>query len=540
MPAVQVGSILEYRYKLHYSDAYFQSPQWYIQSPLYMIRGHYNWRPTNTAVVTSDERGEILNSIAWTPILPEGAAVKQNNLLGKTLSYSGNAGGTSELDLVVHDIPPLPHEPYMPPVNSLSYRVLFYYTSYKTANEYWAREGKRWSKEHDKFSTPGSAVNAAVSSLVAPSDSQEVKLKKIYDAIMAMDNTDFSRRHNAQEDRASGLKPANNADDLFNRKRADGDQLTELFVSMVRAAGMKAYVVGVANRSERIFLPSFLSMHQLDDLIAIVPINGVDTYFDPGQRYCTFKHLAWQHTLTGGLRQSDDGPKLVSTPSENYGTSNTKRVGDLFLDDTGIATGTVSLTFAGNPALRWRQEALSGDDTSLNNELRQRLEREMPGGMEVRVTSAENLTDPDKPVVVKYAVKGPIGSATGKRLLINASPFEANSKPLFTDSKREVAVDMQYPEITQDAVRITYPAAFAVESAPAPSLEKYSNAAAFSFSSKTAPNAITLFRNLTIGKVYFTPAEYTELKAFYGKLDTAQSESLVLTRTPAATAGGGN
>ena len=543
LPAVQVGSILEYRYKIRYDDRYLQSPDWYIQSPLYTISAHYNWKPTSSIVITSDDRGEVQSSIAWTPILPAGAQVKQTALLGaQARSYGGNAAGGTQLDLVVHDIPPLPHEEDMPPINSLSYRVLFYYTSYKTSNEYWTREGKRWAKDRDKFIGPGPAVKATVKELVAPGDTDEQKLKKIYDAVMALENTNFSRRHDAQEDKAEGLKAVSTADDILLRKRGSDDQMAQLFVAMVRAAGMKAYLMAVSDRSERLFLPSYLSMYQLNDDIAIVPVNGKDVFFDPGQRFCTFEHLAWQHTLTGGLRQTDTGAALASTPGEPLSASSTKRIGDLTLDDHGLATGTVTLTYTGAPALRWRHEALRGDDTSLNGDLRRHLEHQLPGGMDVRVTGVANLADPDKPLVIKYEVKGAVGNATGKRLLIPASLFEANSRPQFTQPKRELAVDMRYPEIVQDAVRFKYPPSLAVESAPAADTGKMANLAAYSFSTKPGDKAITLFRNLNVGKTFFLPEEYSDLRAFYAKLDAKQGETLVLTRadTTAKTGAGGN
>ena len=535
LPAVQVGSILEYRYKIRYDDHYLQSPDWYIQSDLYTVAAHYNWKPTSGMVITNDDRGEIQSSIAWTPILPAGAAVKQTAITGAAArDFGSNAAGGTQLDLVVHDIPPLPHEADMPPMQSLSYRVLFYYTSYKTATEYWTREGKRWAKERDKFIGPGPAVKAAVGSLVAPGDSDEQKLKKIYDAVMALENTNYSRSHDAQEDRAAGLKTVASTDDILLRKRGSDDQLAQLFVAMVRAAGMKAYLMAVSNRSERLFLAGYLSMYQLNDDIAIVPVNGKDVFFDPGERFCTFEHLAWQHTLTGGLRQTDTGAAVASTPAEPFSASSTKRVGDLTLDDHGLATGTITLTYTGQPALRWRQRALRGDDTSLNGELRRHLEDELPGGMEVRVTDVANLADPDKPLVVKYDVKGGVGTATGKRLLIPASLFEANAHAHFTQPKRELAVDMHFPESVQDAVRFKYPPSMAVESAPAADAAKMANVAAYSFSTKPAGNAITLFRNVTVGKTYFGPDEYTDLRAFYGKLDAKQGEALVLTRADAA------
>ncbi|HEX4577170.1 MAG TPA: DUF3857 domain-containing protein, partial [Edaphobacter sp.] len=43
MPDVEVGSIIEYRYKLHYDDQYFMHPDWYIQSDLFTRKAHYSW-----------------------------------------------------------------------------------------------------------------------------------------------------------------------------------------------------------------------------------------------------------------------------------------------------------------------------------------------------------------------------------------------------------------------------------------------------------------------------------------------------------------
>ncbi len=542
LPAVQVGSILEYRYKIRYDDAYLESPQWYIQSPLYTISGHYNWKPTTDMVVSSD-RGDVQSSIAWTPILPPGMAVKQTALLGKQGRAGGNDAGGSNIDLVVHDIPPLASEESMPPVNSLSYRVLFYYTSYKTANEYWDKDGKRWAHERDKFIGPGSGVKNAVKELVSPTDTEQVKLKKIYAAVQAMDNTDFTRSHSAQEEKAQGLKVAKDTDDILARKRGTGDQLDLLFIAMVRAAGMKAYLMGVADRSERIFLSSYLSLRQLDDDIAIVPVDGKDMFFDPGSRLCTFGQLAWKHALTSGLRETDDGVKLAGTPGVPFTQSHTQRVADLTLNDEGVATGMVTVTYIGAPALRWRQEALRGDDTSLNADLRQSMERKLPGGMEVRVVDVANLNDSDKPLVVKYEVKGAVGNATGKRLLLPGALFESNAKPEFTAVGRETTVDMKYPELVQDAVRFKMPDSLVVESAPAADTYKIGNAAAYAFSSKQAVHAITLYRDVTIAKTFISPADYPELRTFYGKLDGKQQETLVLTRAgdgSAKPAPGGN
>ncbi len=531
LPDVQVGSILEYRYRFHYDDSYFMHPDWYIQSDLFLRKAHYLWRPNHSSYQQiSDDRGTVLDRIAWTPILPAGVQVKQTTSQGATI-----------LELDVANVMPFPKEEFMPPLDSFSYRVLFYYTAYKDSAEFWNKEGKRWTKDRDRFIGPGKQVRDAVNAMLTPADTADQKLYKIYAAVSAFENTDFTRERSSQEDRAAGLKATQSTDDILSRKRGSGDQLTDLFVAMARAAGMKAYLAAVSDRNERLFYPAYLSLSQLDDYIAIVNVDGKDLFFDPGQRYCEYGHLAWKHSLTGGLRQMDGGNGvLFTTPANSYKDEHTSRVADLTLDERGAATGTVTLTYSGDPALRWRQEALRGDDTSLNADLKENLEHLLPGGMDVRVLKVDNLTNSTQPLQITYEIKGPIGSSTGKRLLVPANLFETNSKPKFPQSKRELSIDMHYPSVIQDAVRFKLPGGIVIESAPAADNGTLKGFAGFTTSSKTASNSVTLYRNVTVAKTFFMPDDYADLRGFYSKLEAKDQETLILTHAGAAAASGEN
>jgi len=524
LPDVEVGSIIEYRYTIRYDDNYFISPRWYIQSELYTRKAHYLWRPTSEQLVSKDDRGQLTNSIAWFPVLPADTQIKQTRL-----PSNGMEDGQLILELNVHDIPPAPEEEYMPPLNSFSYRVLFYYTPYRTIDEFWKSEGKYWSKRRDKFVGPGQKVTAAVRDLTAPSDTQDQKLRKLYAAVMQLENTDFTRERTATEDKAQGLGEIHNTDDILERKRGTGDQLTELFVAMARAAGMKAYLMYVTNRDRSIFVKNFLSLSQLDDYIAIVNVDGKEQFFDPGSRYCPYGHLAWKHTYVSGIRQNDNGTAMGEAPAESYKASRIERIGDLAMDEHGVVTGSLKMTYTGAPALNWRHRALTGDDASLRRELRTTVERMLPGSMDVQVTSIEKLEDYEQPLVVRYSVKGPIGSSTGKRLLVPNDIFLSNSKPAFPHEKREVPIDFHYPYITQDAVRITYPAAIKVESSPAPDKFQFQSFAAYSLSSISSGNSITMRRDFLLGEPIYLTKEYSDLRTFYNKFETKDQESIVLT-----------
>jgi hypothetical protein len=528
LPDVEVGSILEYRYKFRLDDNYFSSPDWYIQSNLYTRKAHYEWKPTNKQLISSDDRGQLTNGIAWTPILPPGVELKHTQLPGTGISQ-----GRHIFDLDVHDIAPSPSEEFMPPISSFTYRVLFYYTPYRTGEEYWKNEGKHWAKLRDKFIGPDSGVKAAVNDLTTPSDSQDQKLRKLYAAVMRLENTNYTREHSNAEEKSEGLKEAHNTDDIWARKRGSDDQLTELFVAMARAAGMKAYVMAVTSRDHRIFFKDYPSFSQFDDDIAIVNVDGKEQFFDPGTRYCPYRHLAWKHTSSGGLRQTDSGSDINGTPQEPYTNSRTQRIADLVIDEHGAVTGTIKLTYMGDPALHWRQQSLTGDPTSLEHDINDNINQLLPQGMEVKVTSIEKLADYEQPLTVNLAVNGTLGSFTGKRILLPGDIFESNSRDTFPNEKRDIPVYFSYPHMMQDAVRVKFPASLNVESLPSSEKIPFQNFAVYEMSTSSTPTSVTVQRNYSLGEIIYLAKEYPDLRSFYSKMETKDQESVVLTTAPA-------
>jgi hypothetical protein len=532
LPDVEVGSIIEYRFNLRYDDRWFKSPDWIIQTDLYTRKGHFVWKPTDQQLISSNERGERLTSvIAWTPFLPKGVEVKQSST-----PATATSAGQATLELNVHDIAPIPREEYMPPTQSLGYRVLFYYSPYRSAEEYWKSEGKDWAKSRDKFIGPGSKIREAVTGLVAASDTQDQKLRKIYAAIMKVDNTAFDRGHSVTEDKAEGLGEVKYADDVWVRQRGTDDQIAELFVAMARAAGMKAYVMSVTDRNRNLFVASYLSFRQLNDLIAIVNVDNTEKFFDPGQRDCPYGHLAWKHTLTQGVRQAEGGSALARTPSEPYTASVTKRVANLTMDEYGEVTGTVKMTWTGSPALVWRQAALRGDATSLGRDLTHDVELLVPKGMEVKLKAIEQLDDYEQPLVVAFDVKGAVGSPTGKRMLLPLDLFEARAVPLFPHEKRESPVYFHYTHVVQDATRINFPAGFSVESLPKSDGMLFQEAISYNIATESTATSFTSRRNFVLGGLIFPVEEYSGLRDFYARADTKDQETVVL-KAPTAAAG---
>ncbi len=522
LPSVEVGSILEYRYTVQQSGP----PSWYLQDELYTRHARYAWGPTTHEFFVAN-KGVVPGRVAWTSILPAGTTVNQTK--------DGINGLQIEVD--VRDLPALVSEDDMPPIKSLSYRVLFYDTPYASRDEYWKGAGDWWSKGVDKFLAASRSLKEDVQQIVSPGDTDDQKARKLYAFVMTLENTNFTRERTAREDQSQGFRNVKNADDVLKRKRGSAEELTLLYISMARAAGLKAYAMGVADRETRLWVDSYLSLSQIDDLLAIVSIDGKDVYFDPGERYCEPEHLAWKHILTGGLRQTEKGTEVAQTPAAPYRSARVARIADLKLDETGSAEGVVTLTYTGAAALKWRQLALLGDEASVKSDLRAELESALPAGMDVEVSQVENLADYEKPLEATFKVKGALGSSTGKRLLVPADCFEASAKPRFTASTRDVAVDLAYASYAQDAVRYSLAPGLIVESSPEPATKLMPKLASYVFHARLASNSITSYRDLDIATAYILPKQYPDFRSFYTAVQSKDQETIVLKRETATVVG---
>jgi len=537
LPSVEVGSILEYRYDLRYDDNEFSSPLWEIQRHYFVHTAHYQFTPfkafmpngtpnTTTSMYLEDERGRTINSLVWWNHLPPGVTMKTS------------VNGSYSVD--VTEIPPIPDEESMPPIDSFLYRVFFYYMAASTPNEFWIDEGKLWSKDVDKFAEPSKTIKDAVAGLVAPGDTDPDKAKKLYAAVQALDNTDYSRRKSESEMKQLKLKVAKHAEDTWTQKSGSSEDIAMLYLAMLRAAGLTAYATKIVDRDRAIFDPSYMSVDQLDTTLVALNLGGKETVLDPGEKMCPFGTVNWRHSDASGLGQSAQGLSIATTPMQDYRENSIRRSGDLMLDAHGGITGNLAIEMIGQPALRWRQAALRNDDQELKKMFDRELERIVPEGVEAHIDHFLALDDPSKILLAIVNVKGTVGTATPKRLLLPGFFFETRGhQPFVNEEKRMEPVDMGYGDRITNVITFHLPVGMTVEGAPQDANVQWPGHALFVTKSKAAGSEIAIADTLAVAFTMAKPEEYQDLRGFYQKVETAAQGALVLTAAPAS-AGNGN
>lgn len=530
LPSVEVGSILEYSYQLRYDDNHSSSPYWQIQQPYFVHKAHYAFTPSKTFLhgtqnsasqVLIDSHGHAVNSLIWWQVLPEGVKLVTDQI------------GRFSID--VTDVPAIPDEEWTPPLGSLLYHVQFYYKSTFDTQDFWITEAKRWSKDVDHFAEPSKPIQAAVSGIIAPGDSDREKARKLYKAVQALENTDFSRAKGQAELKQLGLHLAKRAEDTWSQKSGSSEDIALLYLAMLRAAGLTAYDMKVVNRDEALFAPGYLNFDQLDDDIVLVTLDGKEVALDPGEKMCPFAMMHWKHAGATGIRQSPEGRAVASSPLLPYTANSLMRVGELTVDNHGAVSGNIQFIMTGQDALRWRQVALRNDADEVKKSFDRWLQSVIPEGVEGHVDHFLGLDDPDPNLMAVIKIQGVLGTATSKRLLMPGFFFQTRShQPFLQESARVEQVDMQYGEKVTDQIVYHLPQGMEVEGTPQDVKIPWKNEAIFANKSVVSPGQVIEAREMLRGFTFVKPEDYASLRDFYQKINAADQQQLVLTSSPAA------
>ena len=524
LPSVEVGSILEYKYEIRYDDNLYSSPEWEIQRDYYVHKSRYSFTPFKaflsgrenaTGMYLIDHHGNPVNTLMWVKNLP-----------GK-LDLKADARGVYSLE--VNDVPAAPDEDFMPPISSSLYRVKFYYMNSHSTQQYWLDEARYWDKDVNQFTEQSKKLKEAVATIVAPSDAPIDKARKIYDAVQALENTAYTRSKSASELKQLKLKEIRHAEEVWERKSGSPSELTLLFVTMARIAGLDASAMRVDDRRDHVFNLSYLNFYQLDDTLALLRVDGQQIPLDPGEKYCPFKHLHWRHLSTVGITQDAKQNDLVVMPHEGYNDNRITRMGSVTLAADGHITGSYQAVYTGQAALEWRQKSLLNDAEELKKLYDKELERITPDGVEAHIDHFIGLDTPETNLIALVKLTGNLGVQTGHRVMLPGFFFESRGlTPFVKLDKRQTAVDMEYPSQVVEQMSYILPEGFSAQGVPADRKEVWDKHSVFGSKTVSAPGKIIVGRSLSTAFTKAEPEEYGDLRSFYQKIASDDEQQIVL------------
>lgn len=511
LPDVQVGGIIEYFYAVDLKEHYIFDSHWILSDELLTKRAQFSLKPYKS--------NYQVWSLRWSwNTLPTGAVPPKE-------------GPDHIVRLEASNIPAFQREDHMPPASELMSRVDFIYEEGIAEREqanYWRQVGKKRNGELESFIGKRKAMEEAVAQIVSPNDSQDVKLRKIYDRVQQIRNTSYEVRKTEQEEKRAKEKPAENVEEVWKRGYGNGVQLTWLFLGLARAAGFEAYGCWVSGRREYFFTPVTMQSAKLNSNVVLLKLNGKDLYFDPGGAFTPFGLLEWSETGVPGLRLDKDGGTWIRTALPQASESRIERTGRLKLSDTGDLEGRLTVTYIGLEAMYHRLDERHADEVARKKYLEERVTSQIAAAAEADLTNKPDWTSSETPLVAEFNLKIPgWASNAGKRVVIPAAIFTAAEKGLFEHANRVHPIYFEYPYEKADDLTVELPPGWQVSSVPRPQ-NTNGNVVVYTLKVEPGPGTLRLTRKLSIDILVLEQKYYASLRNFFQVVRTGDGEQIVL------------
>ena len=512
LPSVEVGSIIEYRYKQQWLKDLPFSRRWIIQEDLLQKQVKLAFVP---APGHRGFFGRSRQPVYWVVSgTPPGAAPRANRK------------GTLEMEL--HDVPPFEAEEFSLVDADLKMRASFFYGKNKSfsAGKFWRDEGAIWSAGADKFIGHSGAVAQEAARVIAAGDSDEQKARKLYQRAQQIQNPGGERGLSAAA--IKSYRFSTNVEDVVTQNIGGHFDINRAYAGLLRAAGIHSYMMRLGSREGQMFDSDLPDWSQLTDEIVVAQIDGKDVFLDPGTRYCPYGLLRWQYTMLGGLRQISRGTEIARTPAPDAAETMTRRNAQFSLDPAGNLAGRVTVEFTGQSALVYRMAGWRDGETGQKDLLAKQVSEWLPSNSVLQINEVEGATDEDLPLVAHFTVTIPSYAASaGERLLVPSEIFQANTKQVFTRDHRLHAIFLPYPFREVDQVTMALPAGIDVEGLPQPQ-EVSVPFSSYRTQRQQSGSTLIFNRDLTLAAVWLPADAYPELRGFYKKVKAGDEEQAVL------------
>jgi Domain of Unknown Function with PDB structure (DUF3857) len=515
LPEAAVGSIVEYKYTVHYEDT-LTSDNWILQHDLFTVKEEFYFKPYGGQLAGDDF--EMGSRIAWVSLhIGKGQEPKM-------------VRDSGEAELQIQNMAAFQAEEYMPPENNYKPSVSFFYVAPDTKNvdKYWENVGKKSYGTIEHFIGDHKEVREASLNAIGSETDPEKKLRKLYARAQEIRNLSYERERSAEERKKEQIKENGGIAEVVKRGYGDRWDIVRLFVGMARAAGFDASILRVSKRKDQFFVKEVLSSRQLNSEIAVVKLNGKDVYLDPGTKYCPYGLLHWERTSTAALRPDKKSPTFVMVPAAQQDKAVTRRTVKAALTEDGLLKGDVEIKFQGMEALERRLNAMDLDEAGKKKDLEDELKTLLPAGAVVNLKDVKGWQETDEPLVANFNIEIPAyASVAGKRLLVPTYLFQVKQKDAFSHAERQYPVYFPYAFAESDVIILKFPAGFSPEGTPqnqdvsAP-YARYQNVGQFE-SGQLVTKRVLLFNG-----IFFPMNQYSELKNFFSKVQAGDEQQAVL------------
>ena len=500
MPAVEPGTIIEYRYRQSYPQG-FRYFLLELQSDLFIKQLHYRINPP--IISKSDVRWVTFNVQDEKRFQP---------------AWDGSFNVKAE------NITPFKREPMMPPELTVKMWAWLYYSNELETkpDKYWREYAERMNYRAASEVNPTKTIRRIVETITKTNDKSDEKIIRIYRYVQSEIQNIGPRDEREEEPNKppatnSPFKKNDTADDTLKRRYGTPREINRLFIAMLKAAGFDARVVELTTRDDNFFQKSFADSFQFNsEVTALVAGDGSIKFYDPGTPYCPFGSLAWEKEAVTGLLYGKKDWRFVETSVTEAERNNeeTRLLIKPFAD--GRVEAQMESRLTGLRALELRSEMVGLTREQQRDRVLASAKDHLPTATinESSVTISDVLNTLN-PVDVSYKFTLPqMVTPTEKRLLLKPALLTRRDENFLSATSRTNSLYFHYPWSESERDVIETPDGYEIEQLP-DAVDLDIGAARYRASFTRDGNRIIYERKLLVNAITFTARQYTTVKAFF-------------------------
>ncbi len=370
----------------------------------------------------------------------------------------------------MRNVPAAKTEPFQPPLLNCQAVAVIYYSFEETLppKEYWAKIGRELHARMLSETKATKLVRATLATIIGPTDTEEQKLRKLYDYCRTRLVNRASAAASFTREQRKKLRANETASDTLKAGSGTPEDLNMAFVALARAAGFDARTAGCNDRSIFLFNPRVTQSFMLSDLVCAVQVGGQWRFYDPGSLYLAAGTLAPKNTATSAVIAAPKDAAPMPVPPASADSSGQKRVANFHLSADGTLEGDVTISFSGAREVAAKNELDWRTPGERETYIREEIQATLKAA-DVSDIKVENAADPLAPLKISYHLAVPgYADRTGSRLFFQPAVFQKNAPSLLPDATRRKTLLFHPGYSDSDEIRVALPDGFELEEGSSP------------------------------------------------------------------------
>jgi hypothetical protein len=442
IPAVKVGSIVEFRVQEAQDDALTEYVEFPLQAELPARSIQYYLRPM--ALEGWHQRQMVFHA----QLLP---AKKQDT-------------GFSLLE--VSDMRAFRREPHMPPERQVQAWMLVYYSDQRltTPLKFWREQGIAGAEFFDAFVRADDALRKTAKDIVDGARGPDEQLERLVG--WCRREIRVSASSAPESLRAHHISPNKDARAVLRQRAGTHFDLDMLFGALARTVGFEVRYARVPVRSKLYFDQEMMDLRFLQSYDIAVRVGGRWRCYDAQSRRLPWNMLPWDEESQMALFCDRDSTMFLETQMSDPEQNVRARSGELTLDEEGSLEGDVQVEASGHWNALLSEALLEATDSLATVREWMDWKGDWLELSALRVQTRERESEP-----LRFVVHARIPShavRSGKRMLLEPTAWWAHREPEFGASHRDWPVEFPFAWSDVDSLRIRLPKGWKCETISAP------------------------------------------------------------------------